>query len=431
MSEALIDEEIKKLIEQILPKSFLIYDETASLYLIVAGTMEIYRGSLSIFKVDRILIDYFNKSKSDVDRAKFRLKEGRYLEPDKEDSRRFTVHKEGKRYTKRQLEKIDEKERDIFIKFVKRKSKEIKSDGGNVNWKSVREGRERSGLDMLIYVDAGEGDRVLGALITYDKRCGKAYAIHAPSLDQNFKVEVERKLKEIAATYPPRFVEVEAWDPDKLNKELGFLRNPRRQLDIIFSAMPREAVVTLFINLNLPETSCRQRWIYNEAEEYEYGKGKLSYSYTTSTHNGFDSDSNILVLFGENYPIRFDEFGVLPLYGYDKVYIGFGESNGTDKEYPIDRKSYKAMKPFITPNSETFSVSYTSAWDVFNLLQYIKPAEIFVSGNRVIALGIAMYYVHCVRNSKDFLIPKLTMAHISAKEYSKGIGSQNIEILKI
>lgn len=431
MSEALIDEEIKKLLEQILPKSFLIHDETATLYIIVASAMELYTGSLSIFKVDRILMDYFDKSENDVKGAKFRLKELRYLERDKEDKRRFTVHKEGKRITKRQLEIMDEEKRNHFINLVKRKTKEIKSDGGNVNWRSVRKGRERSGLDILTYVDAGERDRVLGALRTYGERCGKAYAIHAPFLDQNFKVEVERKLKEIAVTYPPYFVEVEAWDPNKFTKELGFLRNPRRQLDIIFSAMPREAVVTLFINLNLLETLCRQRWIYNEAEEYGYGKGKLSHSYTTSTHNGFDSNSNILVLFGENYPIRFEEIGVLSLYGYDKVYIGLGESNGTDKEYPIDRKSYKTIRPFITPNSETFSVSYISAWDVFNQLQYIKPAEIFVSGNRVIALGIAMYYVHCVKNSEEFPIPKLIMAHISAKEYSKGIGSQNIEILKI
>jgi hypothetical protein len=425
-----MDKEIKKQIEQILPKSFLIHDETATLYIIVASTMELYTGSLSTFKVDRILMDYFNKSENDVKGAKFRLKKTRFLEPDKEDKRRFTVHKKGKMITKRQLEKIDEEKRNHFINLVKRKTKEIKSDGGNVNWRGVREGRERIGLDLLTYVDAGERDRVLGALRTYGDRCGKVYVLHAQFLDQNFKVEVERELKEIA-TYPPRFIEVEAWDPNEFNKELLFLRNPRRQLDIIFSAMPREAVVTLFINLNLPETLCSQRWIYNEAEEYKYGKGKLSYSYSTGTHDGFDSNSNILVLFGENYPIRFEEISVLSLYGYDKVYMGLGQSNGTDKEYLIDKKSYKTMKPFLTKNSETFSVSYTSTWDVFNQMRYIKPTEIVVSGNRVIALGVAMYYVHCVKNSDDFPIPKLTMAHVSAREYSKGIGSQNIEILKI
>lgn len=430
MSEALMDEEIKKLIEQNLRKSFLVYDETASLYLIVAGTMEIYTGSLSIFKVDRILMDYFNKSKSEVEGAKFRLKEERFLESNKEDIRRFTVHREGIKYTKRQLEKLGEENRDIFINFVKRKSKEIKSKGGHVDWEKIREGRKKSGLDLLIYIDEGERDRVLGALRTYGKQCGKAYAIHAPFLDQNFKVGVERILKEITATYPPHFIEVEAWDPGKFNRELGFLRNPRRQLDIIFSAMPREAVITLFITLNSPKTLCHQRWIYNEAQEYTYGDGKLSYSYTSTAHNNSHHGSNVLALFGENYPIRFEDFSVLSLYGYQKVYIGLGKSNGTEKEYPIDRKTYKTMKPFLIPNSESFDVSYTSPYDVFNQLQYLRPTEIFVSGNRVTALGIAMYYVHCLKNP-ELPTPKLTMSHVSAKQYSRGIGSLNMEILKV
>lgn len=431
MSEALTDEEIKKRIEQIIPKSFLIHDETASLYLIIAGTMEIYTGGLSIFKVDRILKDYFNKSKSEVEGAKFRLKEARFLESNKEDIRRFTVHIEGRKYTKRQLEKLDEETCDIFINFVKRKSKEIKSNGGHVDWEKIRARRKRSGLDLLIYIDEGERDRVLGALRTYGKQCGKAYAIHAPFLDQNFKVGVERILKEIAAAYPPHFVEVEAWDPNKFNKELGFLRYPRRQLDIIFSAMPREAVITLFINLHWPKFLNHQRWIYNEAQEYNYGNGKLSYIYSTDRHGETSqSDSDVLVLFGENYPIRFEDFSVLSLYGYDKVYIGLGGANGSETEYPIDRKSYKTMKPYLTsPNSVSFEVSYTSPYDVFQKLLYYRPIEIIVSGNRVIALGIAMYYVHCLKNP-ELPTPKLTMGHVSAKQYSRGIGSPNIEILK-
>lgn len=426
-----IDEGIKKLAEEILQKARLIYDETASLYLIVASALEIYTGGLSLFKVRRILRDYFNKSKREVDGAEFWLKEARFLEPNKEDKRRFTVHQEGIKYTKRLLEKTDAEKRNNFISFIRRESKEIKSKGGHVNWKRVREGRVKSGLDLSIYIDEGESDRVLGALRTYGKQCGKAYAIHAPSLDLNFKVDVERMLKEIAPTYPPHFVEVEAWDPNKFNKELGFLKNPRRQLDIIFSAMPREAVITLFINLNYPRPLCHQRWIYNEAQAYEYGKGKISYSYTTKAHNGVDSNSNVLILFGENYLIRFEELGILSLYGYQKVYIGLGGADGSEKEYPIDMKSYKTMKPYLTvPNCESFEVSYTSPFDIFHKLLYYRPTEIIVSGNRVIALGIAMYYVHCL-NNPELPTPKLTMAHVSAKEYSKGIGSQNIEILKI
>jgi len=182
--KGLIDDGIKKLAEEILQKARsvyrLVYDETASLYLIVASTMEIYTDSLSLFKVRRILGDYFNKSKKDVDEAEFWLKEARFLEPNKEDKRRFTVHKEGINYTKRLLEKIDGDKYNNFINFVKRESKEIKSDSGHVNWKRVHEERKRIGLDLIIYVDAGERDRVLGALRTYDKQCGKAYAINAP-----------------------------------------------------------------------------------------------------------------------------------------------------------------------------------------------------------------------------------------------------------
>ncbi|MEA3281990.1 MAG: hypothetical protein U9Q68_05440 [Euryarchaeota archaeon] len=63
-------------------------------------------------------------------------------------------------------------------------------------------------------------------------------------------------------------IEVEPWREWDFRTVAKIARHERRHLNIIFSAIPRAAVIYLYKNLNYPEMLCAQTWYYNRAKRY-------------------------------------------------------------------------------------------------------------------------------------------------------------------
>ena len=67
---------------------------------------------------------------------------------------------------------------------------------------------------------------------------------------------------------------------------------------------------------------------------------------------------------------------------------------------------------------EPFDVDYNSVWSVFQVLNYHHPDTVWVSGNRVTALGIAMYWVECSISGRRI---NVYAPHVEAESYSEDI----------
>ncbi|MGD2247733.1 MAG: hypothetical protein PVF58_04955 [Candidatus Methanofastidiosia archaeon] len=215
-----------------------------------------------------------------------------------------------------------------------------------------------------------------------------------------------------------KLIPIDHWGIQDFSVNLDFLAQPREGIDIFFSAMPRVAVISIYYYLNVNTFYlCKQRWMYNRGKKYLYDNGEIT---SISTVPGNIEDGN-LVIFGEVNHARFCNLEIFS----DKTLLFSGQGNSSSIESRINRKSKKILGELPLKNTIFGEVDYNNPIDVFNRLRYEKPSRILVSGNRVVALGIAMYHAYCALYEKEFL-PTLVIEHIHSKEFSEGVSSQNI-----
>lgn len=425
--------DIERIFEKVKKKnSPIIFSETLNeitkFYLLISHILENFGKGLSLTRVRGILLmsgfpenDIMDAENRLKDSGLIGLRKGKYL---------YCLHNGASELCKRLLDVENRKE---LISSVVKIAEEIEYSGprGKIDHNKIA----KIGYDMAIYVDHGEADRILGCIKNYKldfnlggyNRRRQTYIIHAPTIRKTFLNKVRDEIMPLSR-HEPRIIEIESWNVKKFNEALNPMINaPRKQLDILFSAMPRIAVISFFLQLNLNEIKCKQKWIYNEAYRYNYGKGKVGESFIAK---GSVNNNNSLVTFGENYPVRFEEMES-GFKEYDINRIGFGNLSDMNKEYPINMKSYKTMKELEIPNREFFTADYLSAVDVCNRLNYYQPGTIYVGGNRVVALGTALYYLKCLTNPQTLEIPTIISEHVIADNYSEGFSGPNITVLEI
>ena len=280
----------------------------------------------------------------------------------------------------------------------------------------------------MMYVYDGERDRINYAIANIKQTSGAGYRwvylLHSPETTAKFLSELKSRINRIGLSVQGvEAIEVEPWREWDFRDVARIAKRERRHLDIIFSAMPRAAVIYLYKSLNYPEILCDQTWYYNRAKKYcRYG------DVSDVEHSREKIDGEKIVVFGENYPSRFE---ILPFYELSndrKLLIGEPSTTQLQNSYPIDIRTNKMVQHLKITDSDTFGVDYTSAYDVFNKLKYRDPNIIYVSGNRVTALGTVTYYVDCLSNG--LLPPHLVNPHIKSKEYSTGALSELIPVLR-
>lgn len=182
--------------------------------------------------------------------------------------------------------------------------------------------------------------------------------------------------------------------------------------------MPRAAVISIYYYLNVNTIHPpKQRWIYNRAKEYVYDHGEIG---PISTVRGGRKEGD-LVIFGE---VNFTRFGNLEIYS-DRTLLLSGSGTSTSAESQMNHLSRRILEKLSLKNAAFGEVDYDSPINVFNRLRCSRPSRIIVSGNRVVALGIAMYHAFCALYEKEFL-PTLVIEHIHSEEFSRGVSSHNI-----
>lgn len=429
MSE--LDDEVANnpLVKKLFKKKCNIYKELLSepsrAYITIGGVLEEYREKFPTFKIKYILKEYYHFDDKQISAADTNLKDLGYIHSVQKGRGWYKLSKYGKKYYEKIKGKIQKW--DMFVEDTLHIFDRIPNTGfkNTKIIKKLRGEKKKIGRDLLIWVDGGENKRLIGAIKGYKDRCRTAYILHDPRVDKNFIGKIKKMLTE-KSTCGVRTIEVEGWNIKKFGKEIDFIDGPRRQLDIIFSAFPRSAVVCLYLRLNYPETKYPQRWIYNEAEKYT-ADGDVEFTGTLKGAN----DRGELIMFGENQLTRYQNLEVFKAINIaNKVSIGIGNSSIMEPEYTIDRLSRSTMDLIESPEKEFFPVSYGSVYDIVNKLRYKKPWSIILSGNRVIALGIAMYYSHCLKNDPTN-VPRLIWSHVNSGGYSEGVGSHNMDILSI
>ncbi len=284
------------------------------------------------------------------------------------------------------------------------------------------------GKDLMMYVYDGESDRINYAIDNIKQTSGGGYRwvylLHSPETTAKFLSELKNRVNRIGlAVRGVETIEVEPWREWDFRDVARIAKRERRHLDIIFSAMPRAAVIYLYKSLNYPQILCDQTWYYNRAEKYcRYG------DVSDVEHSREKINGEKIVVFGENYPSRFE---ILPFYELSndrKLLIGTPSATQLQNSCPIDIRTNQMAQHLKIADSDTFGVDYTSAYDVFNKLKYRDPNIIYVSGNRVTALGTGTYYVDCLINGLP--PPHLVNPHIKSKEYSTGALSELIPVLR-
>jgi hypothetical protein len=245
-----------------------------------------------------------------------------------------------------------------------------------VNMPKLKRKKQKIGWDFLIKIDEGEEDRIQQGLKELQSQIKQkyrySYIIYSLNSKLSFvkrKESIVRKMTNVKTVLIP----IDSWDIQDFNVNLEFLAFPREGIDILFSAMPRVAVISIYYYLNVNTLHpCKQRWIYNRAKKYVYDDGT-----TTSV------------------------------------------------ESQINRTSRRMLKKLPLDNANFGEVNYNDPISVFNYLKYDRPSKIIVSGNRIVALGIAMYHAYCALYEREFM-PTLIIEHIHAKKFSEGISSHNI-----
>jgi len=290
-----------------------------------------------------------------------------------------------------------------------------------VNMPKLKRRKQGIGWDFLIKIDEGEEDRILQGLKEFQSQIKRKYRYSYIIYSLNSKFSFVRRMESIIrrmTNVRVVLIPIDHWDIQDFSINLEFLAFPREGIDIFFSAMPRAAVISIYYYLNVNTLRpCKQRWIYNRAKKYVYDNGEIT---SISTIRGNKVDGN-LVIFGEVNPARLCNLEIFS----DKALLLSGSGASTSIESRINRMSKKILQELPLKNAAFGEVDYDNPINVFHRLRHDRPSKITVSGNRVVALGIAMYHAYCALYEKEFL-PTLVIEHVHSEKFSEGVSSRNV-----
>lgn len=241
------------------------------IYLLVGGILEKHTGSLSTMKVGYIL-KKLKFSDSEIRRAKSFLTDKGWIIPGKK--RWLELSKPSWSVFERLKQRMKEEGWEEIVNFILKEADELKFDtpSGRPLGK-IRSLVRKIGEDLVIYADKGERQRVKYGLKAIKKLVGsyrKVYILHAPKNDEFLK-EVKKEMEEFS-TLPIEPIESEMWRKENFKKIFEIVNYPRKQLDILITAMPRACITQLYRALNYPHSVCLQNWYYNKAKRYVYNK---------------------------------------------------------------------------------------------------------------------------------------------------------------
>ena len=403
-----------------------IRNPTALLFLFVSGIYSSLYGSISISKVTNYLqIEYGIGEEALVRALKLLNIEG-WIIPKKKGRGWFELSEAG---LKIYQEMLKASENEIISKATVSK---IKSQLKNriesftpqyprVNMSELRRKKQEIGWDFLIKIDEGEEDRIQQGLKELQSQIEQKYRYSYIIYSLNSKLSFVKRMESIVrkmTNVKTILIPIDRWDIQDFSVNLDFLAFPREGIDILFSAMPRAAVISIYYYLNVNTLQpCKQRWIYNRAKKYVYGDGEIT---SVSKIQGNKEDGN-LVIFGE---VNLARLCNLEIFSDNALLLsGLGTSNLVESQ--INHISRKMLEKLPLDNATFGEVNYDDPISVFNYLKYDRPSKIIVSGNRVVALGIAMYHAYCALYEREFM-PTLVIEHIHAEKFSEGISSHNI-----
>ncbi len=363
-------------------------------------------------------------SDSEINRAERKLKDTGWIVPG-EGRKWLTLSKLAWAYWKEIVESIDDWKE--VVDTILKGAEDVQYPYTDPPFGLIRKFTRKVGRDLMIYVYDGEEDRINHAIHAIKQMVGgyrQIYLLHSPETTDKFLSELKNRINRIGLSVQRvETIEVEPWREWGFRNVAKIAKRERRQLDIIFSAMPRAAVIYLYKSLNYPEVLWEQTWYYNRAKKYcRYG------DVSDVEHSREKIGGEKIVVFGENFANRFEILPFYELLNDRKLLIGEPNITHLENSYPIDIRTNQMVQHLKIADSDTFGVDYTSAHDVYNKLKYNNPNIIYASGNRVTALGIAMYYVDCLRNKLQ--PPHLVYPHIKSKEYSFGALSELIPVLR-
>jgi hypothetical protein len=394
-------------------------------YLLVGGILEKDTGSLSKRKIKYILKEWLFRD-TEIKRAETFLTDKGWIIPG-EGGKWLTLSESSRKLIETYEQRIERKVWEETVNFILQKSEEFEFDTPlDRPLGKIRSLVRKIGEDLVIYADKGEEKRVMYALKAIEKMGGgyrKVYILHAPKND-DFVERVKKEVKKFSHL-PLETIETEMWRKENFKRILEIVDDPRRQLDILITAMPRACIIQLYRALNYPTIACLQNWYYNKAKRYVYNKK----GYVTEVEvleRG--SKKEKLISFGENVLTRFEDEmfydlvgdSVLTLMGRADYNVHSGSYN--IKEIEIDQRTEKMVDKCCRGNIqlvgkiEPFDVDYDSVWSVLQFLNHYRPDTIWVSGNRVTALGIAMYWVGCLTSGRRISI---FAPHVEAENYSE------------
>ena len=401
-------------------------DSPTSIYLVVSGILQKQTGSLSKTKVDYILKQH-QFTDTEIRNAKGFLTDKGWFVPGKRNW--LELSKPAWDLFEKYKQSLTKEDWEEEVNFVLAKAEDFKSDTSTSHpYGPINSLTKKVGEDLVIYADKGERKRVkygLQAIKRRNKSYRKVYILHAPKND-TFLKEVKREATEFS-TLPVEPIESEIWRKENFKKILDITKHRRKQLDVLITAMPRACIVQLYRDLNFPQIACTQNWYYNKAEKYVYDKE----GYVTNVEVlGRGSKKGVMMCFGENVVIRFkDELFYDLVNESASTLIGRADYNIYDLSYTsgemgIDKRTQKMVDKRLQENIqlvgqiESFDVDYNSVWSVYHYLSSTSPATIWVSGNRITALAIAIYWVECLKCGRDI---NIFAPHVEADSYSEGI----------
>lgn len=183
----------------------------------------------------------------------------------------------------------------------------------------------------------------------------------------------------------------------------------------------------LYRALNFHQIGCTQNWYYNKAEKYVYDRD----GYVTNVDVlGVRSKNGVMMCFGENVGTRFEHDLFFDLVNESastrmgRADYNIYDSSYTSGEIGIDQRIQKMVDKSLKENIQlvgqikSFNVDYNTVWSVYHYLSSISPDTIWLSGNSITALAIAIYGVECLKTGRNISI---FAPHVEADSYSEGI----------
>lgn len=401
-------------------------DSPTLIYLVVSGILQKQTGSLSKTKVDYIL-KQLQFTDTEIRSVKGFLTDKGWFVPGKRNW--LELSKPAWELFEKFKQSLTKEDWEENVNFVLAKAEDFKSDTSTSHpYGPINSLTKKVGEDLVIYADKGEKKRVkYGLLAIKRKKKGyrKVYVLHAPNND-NFLKEVKREATDFS-TLSVETVESEIWRKENFKKILDIAKHRRKHLDVLITAMPRACIVQLYRTLNFSQIVCTQNWYYNKAEKYIYDQE----GYVTNVDLlNASSKKEVMMCFGENVSTRFEiELFYDLVNESDLTLLGRADYNIYDISYTsgeieIDQRTQKMVDKSVKENIQLveqikpFNVDYNTVWSVYHYLSNISPDTIWLSGNRITALAIAIYWVECLKSGRNI---NIFAPHVEADSYSEGI----------